>query len=647
MPKTLRFLIPLIVLFLSACSLAEDVAPPEGSQQQPVVQSSSIKVSGPVYPIVPPDPAQGAEAFAEKCASCHGDRGLGNGPLSSRSAVPVAAIGTSEIARAGIPAEWYILISEGDLERGMPPFTSLTDRQKWDVIAYVYQLSMDSAALTLGEGVYAANCASCHGDTGHGDGPAGSALAVPPTDFTDQEVMAALSDEMIYQSISTGVAGLMPGFAQLGEDERWALTDYVRTLSFAHGAGETVDEAPIASAPTPETAEASPEPTQETDAAAVPGTPAASRGRIVVELVNGSGGEVPGGTPVTLYGVDNMQEIFSTTLTTGHSGVYLFTGVEMLPGRSFFAGVEYAGGTYGSDIVVAEEGVSELKLQVIIYDTSTDISQLILDRAHIILDFSQEEVVQVIEMFIISNPTDYAIVSPEAGGAVVSFQLPADAVGLWFQYGELGERYIEIPGGFADTVTIQPGMGQYQVVFAYRLLYDGKLDFSQPMTMDTNAVVVMLPDVGVKVKGEGFADDGVRDMQGTLYSVYSAGGLKAGTPLEFSLSGKVKTGSEVVTTTSSSGTIAIGLGVFGLALVGAGVWLYARNRKQEKAELVMEQAEAERIAAGPEREDPNTVIDAIIALDDQYKAGKIPEEAYMTRRDELKARLERATSTQE
>jgi hypothetical protein len=32
-------------------------------------------------------------------------------------------------------------------------------------------------------------------------------------------------------------------------------------------------------------------------------------------------------------------------------------------------------------------------------------------------------------------------------------------------------------------------------------------------------------------------------------------------------------------------------------------------------------------------------MDAIIALDDLYRAGQLPEDAYLTRRGELKARL--------
>ena len=38
-------------------------------------------------------------------------------------------------------------------------------------------------------------------------------------------------------------------------------------------------------------------------------------------------------------------------------------------------------------------------------------------------------------------------------------------------------------------------------------------------------------------------------------------------------------------------------------------------------------------------EDPENIMDAMIALDDQYKAGEIPKEAYEKRRMELKERL--------
>jgi high-affinity iron transporter len=43
-------------------------------------------------------------------------------------------------------------------------------------------LAADAAA---GKATFEANCASCHGSTGKGDGPVGAALQPPPRDFSE------------------------------------------------------------------------------------------------------------------------------------------------------------------------------------------------------------------------------------------------------------------------------------------------------------------------------------------------------------------------------------------------------------------------------------------------------------------------------
>jgi mono/diheme cytochrome c family protein len=42
----------------------------------------------------------------------------------------------------------------------------------------------DEAAVKSGKALYTQHCVSCHGATGSGDGPAASALKVPPADLT-------------------------------------------------------------------------------------------------------------------------------------------------------------------------------------------------------------------------------------------------------------------------------------------------------------------------------------------------------------------------------------------------------------------------------------------------------------------------------
>lgn len=84
-----------------------------------------------------------------------------------------------------------------------------------------------------GKEVFAANCATCHGDAGKGDGPAGANLDPPPRDLTAADDYKyghmALA---VYRTGAYGIEGT--GMAPLGDvlepDEMWAVTHYVETL---------------------------------------------------------------------------------------------------------------------------------------------------------------------------------------------------------------------------------------------------------------------------------------------------------------------------------------------------------------------------------------------------------------------------------
>lgn len=88
-----------------------------------------------------------------------------------------------------------------------------------------------AGSVALGEEVYRANCASCHGPSGRGDGPAGEGLTPPPADLWIH--VPQHTDQDLFGIVSEGVAGTaMPGFEQtLTEEQRWNLLNYLRTLA--------------------------------------------------------------------------------------------------------------------------------------------------------------------------------------------------------------------------------------------------------------------------------------------------------------------------------------------------------------------------------------------------------------------------------
>jgi len=88
------------------------------------------------------------------------------------------------------------------------------------------------ASVKNGATIYKTYCSPCHGDKGKGDGPASASLSPKPADHTS-EVVQGQSDGSMYYKISEGHAHTaMPPFkAVLNADQRWAVINYIRTLS--------------------------------------------------------------------------------------------------------------------------------------------------------------------------------------------------------------------------------------------------------------------------------------------------------------------------------------------------------------------------------------------------------------------------------
>jgi len=91
-----------------------------------------------------------------------------------------------------------------------------------------------ATSIAGGSGLYAEHCAVCHGSMGAGDGLAGLRLPRPPADLRAPHTVHHTAGDL-YWWISEGIpAAGMPGFAaQLTEDQRWDLVNFVRALAAA------------------------------------------------------------------------------------------------------------------------------------------------------------------------------------------------------------------------------------------------------------------------------------------------------------------------------------------------------------------------------------------------------------------------------
>jgi copper transport protein len=89
-------------------------------------------------------------------------------------------------------------------------------------------IRQDLDSVLRGRDVYMANCASCHGTDGDGNGPTAAGMLPAPGPL-DSAVIGSSPGQLSYV-ITNGVAGTrMPGFATiLSENDRWDLVNYLR-----------------------------------------------------------------------------------------------------------------------------------------------------------------------------------------------------------------------------------------------------------------------------------------------------------------------------------------------------------------------------------------------------------------------------------
>ncbi len=656
----------ILALALSACvSLAEDITPPPN-----YVSPTPAPTMGALFPSSPLDLSEGASIFAEKCSPCHGSQGLGDGPQSKQLQVNVPALGVAEIARRSSPSEWYTVVTRGRIQNFMPPFSSLTDQQRWNVVAYAFSLSTTSDDLAKGKTLYEANCAQCHGVNGN---------TIPGADLSSQEVMSGLSQNDLYSFIIKGVQPGMPGFeGQLSEADAFAVSAYVRGFTLlAQPAAPAATATPLPATPTPlpaategtPSAEITPagtestpetsattEGTPATPAATVEGTPAApavtgtvtaGAGTVTGKVEYGTGGALPSGLVISLSGYDHGSDpnqtspakVVSLTATPAADGTFTFSNVEFAQNRYFVAETEYQGITYKSDGAVGDpaKGLSLTLSPFKVFEVSEDYKQLTLEQLHVFFGVPTGGQIQVYVLYAFTNPTNKSIGVPASDSKLIPFiPLPAgiDPASVGYEDAGMGGAFLPYKeNGFA----MPPGQAQYGIAAYFNIPFVDSASLELPVALGVKSGNLLVPD-GMEMQGDGFVKGDLRPLQnGENYQTYSFSDIPAGGSLKITVSGQPKqtsTSNTPAANGSPNQNIIIGLAALGLVLILGGLFMFWSSRKHsDEGDDDDDEEPADDDAATEE------LMDAIIALDDQYKSGNISEDAYQVSRAELKAKL--------
>ena len=218
----------------------------------------------------------GKTLYLKYCVQCHGEKGDGEGyatphlyPRPRNFTTGKFKVRTTPSGALPTHQDLVNIIRRGMPYTSMPAWPNLTDQEVSDLAYYTKTFSPDFAVaenvpkplelpsapastnetIELGKKLYEENgCLKCHGALGRGDGPSAPTLI----DDLGQPIRAAdlsqnwtfrggSSREEIFKTMTTGLNGTpMPSFEEaLTPEQRWAISDFIFSLSGSNGPGYT------------------------------------------------------------------------------------------------------------------------------------------------------------------------------------------------------------------------------------------------------------------------------------------------------------------------------------------------------------------------------------------------------------------------
>lgn len=468
----------------------------------------------------------------------------------------------------------------------------------------------------LGEAIFVTRCASCHGETGRGDGAVAAEAGVQVPDFTNPQTSAQYTMQEWIDIIRLGrLENLMPPWQNsLTPEEIEAVAEYTYNMW---------RDSDLAAAPLRDDQTVAPD--DDVHNAIVPETTVVEEtlGTVTGTVTMMTEGAItPDNLSVGLHVLSQENEQIAFNIQDFEGATFTFEEVTIRSDYNYMVTVLHDEVVFSSETVSGYDDT--LVLPVNIYDTTDNPD--VLDLNMLLLMVKQESDALVVQQFArLQNRTDTVYRGTEQinelGYEAARFTLPEEAILLngeqlrpRFQITKTGEQTVLI-----DTKPIIPGDDPLIEIMYALPIRTKHVPVSVPLAYDLLEQPEILTSPVNVVNGNGFSATGVQEFDFGSFQRYYGEPASAGEAITFRVT-TVGVADNTITPMTIVGIVLV-IGGTGF-IVFAVVMLIINQRRQAGHDLTRE-----------------ALLRTIAQLDTQFHTGELDEAAYRKRRDHLKQQL--------